>query len=81
MSNHKTGDNLERWRAWFIPDPIWLAIGAVSGFVAGRVMGRHVFKISVFQHTTAVGILPRACWPLFLQAERDYRSSVGGAYG
>lgn len=40
-----------------MPDPIWLALGAVSGFIAGRVMGREVFKSLVFQHSTATGIL------------------------
>jgi len=48
---------LEDWRARFIPDPIWLALGAVSGFIAGRVTGREVFRISIFQHTTAATVV------------------------
>jgi hypothetical protein len=52
----KLGDELERRRARFVSDPVWLALGAVSGFVAGRVFGREVFKIYFFQHTTVIGI-------------------------
>jgi hypothetical protein len=70
MSDHKTGDNLERWRARFIPDPIWLAIGAVSGFIAGRVMGKQVFKICVFQHTTTAGILAACLLAAFLAGRK-----------
>ena len=57
MNDHKLGDELERWRAKFIPDPIWLALGAASGFGAGRVIGRDIFGISGFQHNVGAGLL------------------------
>ena len=70
MTNHKANNSLERWRARFIPDPIWLAIGAVSGFIAGRVIGRHLFKIAVFQHTTSAGVLAVGLITTFLAARK-----------
>lgn len=59
MSSRKAADNLLRWRARFIADPLWLAIGAAPGFIAGRVMGKHVVKIPAFQHPAAGSCLCR----------------------
>jgi hypothetical protein len=39
-----------------VPDTIWWVLGAVSGFLAGRVGGRSIFKLSLFQHTTVASI-------------------------
>jgi hypothetical protein len=49
-----------------IPDAIWWALGAVSGLIAGRVIGRDVFKISVFQHTAAAGVIALCLLVAFL---------------
>ena len=81
MSSQEAPDNLERRRARFIPDPLWLAIAAASGFIAGRGMGVRLVKIAAFQHTTAAGILAACLVAFFLQGGRDCRGSVVGACG
>src|SRR5437868_2876488 len=80
MTGRQLSDELERWRARFerfIPGPIWLALGAASGFVAARASGREVFRISVFQHTTAASIAAAVLLTAFVLGRRRFPQFSG----
>jgi len=69
MNNRNLGQGIERW-ARLIPDAIWLTLGAASGFIAGRIMGRTVFRIAVFQHTAAASMVAVCLIAVFVAARK-----------
>jgi hypothetical protein len=77
MNNRKLDQVIER-RNKVIPDPIWLVFGAVSGLIAGHVVGQTVFKISIFRHTTAATIAAVCLVAAFILLRKRLPELSGG---
>jgi hypothetical protein len=76
MGHHKINDIIEDWSK-NIPDAVWWVLGAVSGFIAGRVIGRTVLKISEFQHSVAGAIIALCLLAGFLLLRKKYEQLAG----
>ena len=76
MDDRKINDIIEDWSKT-IPDAVWWVLGAVSGFIAGRVIGRTILKISAFQHPVAAVIIAMCLLAGFLLFRKKYEGLAG----
>ena len=76
MDDRKINDIIEDWSKT-VPDAVWWVLGAVSGFIAGRVIGRTVLKISAFQHPVAAVIIAICLLAGFLLFRKKYEGLAG----
>ena len=76
MDDRKINDIIEDWSKT-IPDAVWWVLGALSGFIAGRVIGRTVLKISAFQHPVAAAIIALCFLAGFLLFRKRYEQLAG----
>jgi hypothetical protein len=60
-----------------IPDAVWWTIGAASGFIGGRVIGRTVLKVSAFQHSVAATVAAASLIAAFLVFRKRYPQVSG----
>jgi hypothetical protein len=76
MDDRKINDIIKDWSKT-IPDVVWWVLGALSGFTAGRVIGRTVLKISAFQHPVAPAIIALCLLAGFLLFRKKYEQLAG----
>jgi hypothetical protein len=76
MDDRKINNIIEDWSK-AIPDAVWWVLGAVSGVIAGRVIGRTVLKLSTFQHSVAATIIAACLLSGFLLFRRRNEQLAG----
>jgi hypothetical protein len=76
MDDRTINHIIEDWSKT-IPDAVWWVLGAVSGFIAGRVIGRTVLKISAFQHPVAAAVIALGLLVGFLLFRKKYEQLAG----
>ena len=76
MDDRKVNDIIENWSKT-IPDAVWWVVGAVSGFIAGRVIGRTVLKLSALQHPVAATAIAVCLLAGFLLFRKKYEQLAG----